>query len=247
VAKERETKTFQGYTVKADSETGIVDAYCSVYGVIDSVNDVVEFGAFRKTITERGPQGSKKIRVLWQHEIKKVIGKPLVMEEHRRDVLPLDLQNRYPEATGALFCRTKFNLDVQQGREAFALYRDDDMDEWSFGFDEIVKRDQKIDGRSIRRLLEVRQWEYSPVTWGANEATITVSTKSNIEMLLDEVRQQHPEYNEVQLVQAVEKRLSPVKILEPVKPLEIKTWHRVESLRVRMREIELRLQAKGNL
>ena len=176
----RETKTFPGYVMKADEDTGIVDAYVSVMGIIDEdiPPDMIELGAFNKTIKERGPAGTNKIRVLHQHRWDEVVGKPTVLVEHGRDQLPADLLEKYPRATGGLFTRTQFILDVQRAREDFALYKAGAMSEWSIGFDTLdAEPDKTEDGASFRRIKEVRLWEYSPVTWGANQATITTAVK----------------------------------------------------------------------
>jgi HK97 family phage prohead protease len=231
VAKERETKTFQGYTVKADAAVGIVEAYVNIFGIIDDswMNDIVEPGAFKKTISERGPAGTNKIRVLWMHRVSEVIGKTLLLEEHSREQLPDAVRSRFPMASGGLFTKTKLVMEVQRGREAFALYDSGAMDEWSIGFDDMDSWLEERDKISIRHLREVRLWEYSPVTWGANPATTTVSVKSNLEMLLDEVRQQHPEYIDLELLRAVEQRLASVEPAGPVKPPTAKSEREIVS------------------
>jgi len=178
----RETKIFPGYVLKADEDTGIVDAYVSIMGIVDEdiPPDMIENGAFTKTIQERGPAGANKIRVLHQHRWDEVVGKPLSLVEHTRDQLPTELLKQYPGATGGLFTRTQFILDVQRAREDFALYKSGAMDEWSIGFD-TLESDMDKDDNSVafRRIKEVRLWEYSPVTWGANQATMTTGVKDN--------------------------------------------------------------------
>jgi len=176
----KETKIFPGYVMKADEDTGIVDAYVSVMGIVDEdiPPDMIEMGAFTKTIQERGPAGANKIRVLHQHRWDEVVGKPLSLVEHGRDQLPAELLKQYPEATGGLFAQTQFILDVQRAREDFALYKAGAMSEWSIGFDTLeADFDKSADDESFRRIKEVRLWEYSPVTWGANQATITTNVK----------------------------------------------------------------------
>lgn len=176
----KETKVFPGYVLKADEDTGIVDAYVSVMGIIDEdiPPDMIELGAFTKTIQERGPAGTNKIRVLHQHRWDEVVGKPVVLVEHGREQLPADLLAKYPKATGGLFARTQFILDVQRAREDFALYKAGAMSEWSIGFDTLASDPDKAEGgESFRRIKEVRLWEYSPVTWGANQATVTTNVK----------------------------------------------------------------------
>ena len=175
----KETKIFPGYVLNADEDTGIVEAYVSIMGIIDEdiPPDMIELGAFKKTIKERGPAGANKIRVLHQHRWDEVVGMPLLLKEHKRNKLPAELLEKYPEATGGLFTRTQFILDVQRAREDFALYKAGAMSEWSIGFDTLDADFDKADEDSFRRIKEVRLWEYSPVTWGANQATITTNVK----------------------------------------------------------------------
>ena len=176
----KETKIFPGYVMKADEDTGIVEAYVSVMGIVDEdiPPDMIENGAFKKTIQERGPAGSNKIRVLHQHRWDEVVGKPIELVEHSRDQLPTELLEKFPGATGGLFTKTQFVLDVQRAREDFALYKAGAMDEWSIGFDTLDSDMDKDDNSvAFRRIKEVRLWEYSPVTWGANQATITTNVK----------------------------------------------------------------------
>ncbi len=174
-----ERKTFPGYVLKADKDSGIVEAYVSIMGIVDEdiPPDMIQLGAFTKTIQERGPSGSNKIRVLHQHKWDEVIGKPLVLVEHGRSQLPAELLDRYPDATGGLFTRTQFILDVQRAREDFALYKAGAMDEWSIGIDTLKSLMSENDDETYRLITEVRLWEYSPVTWGANQATTTTGVK----------------------------------------------------------------------
>lgn len=178
--KMQQTKIFPSFTKTMDAETGIVEAYVSVFGIKDKDDppDIIQLGAFVKTIQERGPAGARKIRVLNQHWRDEVIGMPLIIVEHSRELLPPELLERFPEATGGLFTRTQFIMEVQKGREIYALYKAGAMDEWSIGFDamqfEFLKRE---DDERIRLLKELRLWEYSPVTWGMNQATITTAVK----------------------------------------------------------------------
>ena len=173
------TKVFPSFTKALDGETGIVEAYVSIFGImdLDDPPDIIEFGAFAKTIQERGPAGAKKIRVLNQHWRHEVIGVPLTLVEHTRDMLPPELLEQYPEATGGLFARTQFVMDTQMGREMYALYKAGAMDEWSIGFDIMQMENVKRDDEIARLIKEIKLWEYSPVTWGANPATATTAVK----------------------------------------------------------------------
>jgi HK97 family phage prohead protease len=179
--KNMKTKIFPSFTQSMDAETGIVEAYVSVMGIRDlwEPPDVIQLGAFTKSIQERGPQGARKIRVLHQHNWESVIGVPLMLVEHPRDMLPPALLEKYPDATGGLFTRTQFVMDVQLGRETYALYKAGAMDEWSIGYDLLQYEYLKENDDPYYLLKEIRLWEYSPVTWGANPATTTTAVKNS--------------------------------------------------------------------
>lgn len=183
---ERVHKILPSTTMSFDAETGVVDAYVSITGILDDDTppDLIELGAFGKSIGERGPNGAKRIRSLWQHDWREVIGQPVLLEEHGRERLPESVLARFPQASGGLFAKTQFVLEVQRGREAYALYKAGAMDEWSIGFDPVISQFEKAaalraDGREVtfRRIKEARLWEYSPVTWGANPGTTTTAVK----------------------------------------------------------------------
>lgn len=173
---------------KVLSETedeGIVEAYVNVYGVEDLGDDVVHFGMFAKSIAERGP----KVRVLDHHNtnsITDILGKPLEIREVKFGELPSEVKSKlsnFSGVEGALYTRTKFNLKNPKAQVAFDLYKAGDADEWSIGF-EVVKQDfeNRKEGdkvRTIRHLREGKLWEYSPVIWGMNQATITGDVKND--------------------------------------------------------------------
>ena len=136
---------------------------------MDDGNDVIHLGAFAKTLQERGA----RVRVLWQHNRAEPIGKPLLIEEHGRDQLPEKVLARAPDAVGGLFTKTKIS-ETRRGKDALVLIGDGVIDELSIGYDP-VKFDFDEEGKTrIRHLREIRLWEYSPVTWGMNEAAVIV-------------------------------------------------------------------------
>jgi len=73
--------------VKDVTSDGIVTMYVSAFDNIDSDGDVMVKGAYEKTISERGPKGSNRIKQLWQHETWNPIGVPLEMEEDSMGLL----------------------------------------------------------------------------------------------------------------------------------------------------------------
>ncbi len=169
-----EHKTFPFGVKEVDLETGVFEGYASMFGVVDDYDDVVEPGAFAKTIQEMG----SRIKVCWMHQWDNPIGVPLLLEEHGRDRLPLALAERSPEATGGLFIKARISA-TSTGSDALVLMRDGVVDELSIGYDTVKTDYSEREGKSrLRHLRELRLWEFSPVTWGANYAAVITGVKS---------------------------------------------------------------------
>ena len=58
-----------------DTDKGTIKAYYSVIGNVDSDNDIVESGAGTKTIIERGPEGSDRIKHFKFHDTRLAPGR----------------------------------------------------------------------------------------------------------------------------------------------------------------------------
>lgn len=174
-------KTFAAHTIKADSQQGIVESIVAVMGNDDQGDDIIHNGAFLKTIMER----RGKIRVLDQHQtdsIMRAIGKPLEMREIGRDQLPPDLLAKYPSATGGLYTKTQYLMDTPEGKGAFQRIAAGAVDEYSIGYDPLdvdYSKFKKADGteKTVRNLRTIKLYEYSPVLFGMNDATQTLSAK----------------------------------------------------------------------
>lgn len=150
-----------GLEIKDLTEEGSFEGYASVFGNVDAYGDVVEKGAFKKTIKE-----NPNPPILWQHNPDWPIG---VTQEMRED------------DTG-LFVKGKLVMEVQQAREAHALMKAGATKGLSIGY-RLVKYliDQT---ESVRRLKEVFLAEWSPVTFPANVRAQVVGVKH----LLDPTR-----------------------------------------------------------
>lgn len=132
-----------------------VTGYASVFGKVDWYDDIIKAGAFTKTLQERS-----KVKVLWQHDPCAPIGVPTSMVEDGYGLLvTFDL-----------------NLDVAQGREAYALLKQKAIDGLSIGFDPV--KDEMDRDTGIRTITEVRLWEFSVVTFQAQEAAMVVDVRS---------------------------------------------------------------------
>ena len=176
--KPKETKAFPAVITASDPLTGIVEAVVAVFGNLDSGDDIVIPGAFSKTLAER----FNRVRVLDNHNmdsIMRVIGKPLEARELGRTELPIEVLAKAPDATGGLWTKTQYLLDTPEGAGAFKRIASGAVTEYSFAYDAVqVEFVKAADGRTIRKLKEVRLWEYGPVIWGMNSATATVALKT---------------------------------------------------------------------
>jgi HK97 family phage prohead protease len=155
---QREYKSFPLEIKDIDSKQGIFTGYCSSYGVKDAGGDIVDLGAFSKTIKERGPQSNRpRVKCLYQHDPFHPIGKPLVLEEK----------------SFGLYHETKLS-GTTMGKDALILLEEKVITEQSIGYS-TIKAENKDGSRHLKELV---LWEYSPVTWGMNEVTPITGVKS---------------------------------------------------------------------
>lgn len=154
---------------------GIVEAFVSGVGNKDSVGDIVEPGAFKKSLERRHP------RVIWSHDWNIPVGKVLEIYEVGPDDPRLPAKMKKARI-GGLYAKVQFNLLSEKGREAFASVAFFGKDqEWSIGYKTLrSKFDPMV---KANRLQEVELFEVSPVLHGANQLTGTVSVKSGEELV----------------------------------------------------------------
>lgn len=139
-----QVKSIKAEIKDVDQKSGTVTGYFSVFGNIDSDGDVITKGAFERSLNNNGT----RIKHLWQHDVRYPLGKPNVLKE--------DNYGLYFEST---ISKTSYGKDVLQ------LYADGVVDEHSIGFRTV--KQQKKDG--YNEINEVKLWEGSTVTFGANE------------------------------------------------------------------------------
>lgn len=141
LAHERKRVELRLGEVDAD---GSFSGYASLFDRVDLGRDLVERGAFAKSLQKRGAAG---IRMLFQHDPATPIGS---WEEVRED------------ARG-LFVRGQLALDSAKAREVHALMRGRALDGLSIGFRTVRARKETKSG--VRRILEADLWEISVVTF----------------------------------------------------------------------------------
>jgi len=147
----------QGIIEDVDDVKGVVTGYFSAFNNIDSDGDVIVSGAYKKTVAENGPNGKNRIMHLLQHNPLMPLAKPMELME---------------DGKGLRFV-SKIT-ETSYGKDVIKLYAEGVFNEHSVGF-EIVKSDNKAGYREIR---EIKLWEGSTVTWGANPNTPIESMKS---------------------------------------------------------------------
>lgn len=151
------------FEIKAVDDDGFFSGYGSVFEEIDSYREVVKRGAFLKSLNEWQAR-SRLPPVLWNHNHNEPIGVYTRMEE--------DENGLYVE--GRLLVN-----EVQRAREIHALMKAGAIDGMSIGY--AVKRAENSEGGGVRRLLELRLFEVSVVTFPANESARVDAVKSRLE------------------------------------------------------------------
>lgn len=76
-----EYKGLSGGFEDVDTTGRIVTGLFAAFGSKDSDGDIIQKGAFAKTIAERGPNGTGSIRHLLDHDKTKAVGKILALDE----------------------------------------------------------------------------------------------------------------------------------------------------------------------
>lgn len=144
----------------SDTKLGIVTGYFSVFGNKDSDGDIIEKGAFSKTIKERGPQGKQLIKYLLDHDIKQVVAKITHLEE---DGFGL----KYEAKIGTHSLGKDFQAMVESGL----------INQHSFGYR--VIKEQFDQNTKTNYLKELMMLEGSALQYlGANPNTTFIDLKS---------------------------------------------------------------------
>ena len=134
-----ETKDFKFRLEDVDEEKGTFSGFASVFDELDSYNEIVMKGAFKKTLQEN----DGKFPLCWFHRVDEPLG-IIKAEEGKRGL----------DANGIL------NLDVQSAREKRSLMKQEVITGLSIGFKTI--KDEWDD--KVRKLKEIQLFEISLIT-----------------------------------------------------------------------------------
>lgn len=137
--------------VKAVNDDGFFSGYGSVFGVVDSYNEVVAPGAFSESLEELKVK-NRKVPVLWQHKTDTPIGVWTDLQEDNKGLL----------GDGQLIVP-----DVPKAVEARALMAAGAVTGLSIGY--YVRQSSYDEKTGIRTLLKLELVEISLVTFPAND------------------------------------------------------------------------------
>lgn len=141
-----------------DKDYGTFEGYGSVFGNKDLGNDVIERGAFLKSLKRRKPQN---VKLLYQHKSDMPIG---VFDEIRED-------------DHGLVVKGRLALKTQAGAEAYELLKMGALDGLSIGF-RVNPKEVSYDKRGNKRIIkEVDLMEVSLVTFPMNPQATVRSVK----------------------------------------------------------------------
>jgi HK97 family phage prohead protease len=139
--------------VKGVVADGSFEGLLAVYNNVDLGGDLIEPGAFTKTIREHG----NEVPLLWQHKIDVPIGMLTLVD-----------------GPDALSVKGQLLMDVPAAKTAYLLIKARIVKGLSIGFDCLK---DAMDG-SVRHLKEIRLWEGSIVTFPMNAAALVTTVKA---------------------------------------------------------------------
>lgn len=143
-----------------DKPAGRFTGYASIFGNTDLGNDVIEKGAFSKTLRRTGAKG---VKLLYQHDAKMPIGVFRSIEEDEKGL----------RVEGELAMRT------EKGREAYELMKMGALDGLSIGF-RTTPKGYHYDKKTKRRIIkELELMEISVVTFPMNPKAKVRSMKAS--------------------------------------------------------------------
>lgn len=155
------TRALQFKASGFDDATGEFEGYGSVFGVLDDGGDIVERGAFAMSLADHKAAGTMPALLMW-HDPSQPVGVWLQMSEDEH----------------GLRCKGRLLLDIERGREAYALLKSGAVSGLSIGFEcqEWSHVDADVaetkygwyggaSGSSARLLTKCDLWEVSIVTF----------------------------------------------------------------------------------
>jgi phage prohead protease, HK97 family len=149
------TRKFADLTLAGVTGDGRFSGYASIFDKMDLGRDVIEPGAFARSLARRGAAG---VRMLYQHDPNEPIGAWTVIREDDR----------------GLYVEGRLTAGVGRAGDVLALMKSGALDGLSIGFQTVRA---KGDGRGVRHVLEADLWEISVVTFPMQPEARIVNVK----------------------------------------------------------------------
>ena len=161
-------KSFPLALKATNDETGTFRALVSVFGVVDSYDEMIMPGAFAKSLERFGED---PIPILWNHQWGE-------MDAHLASAKGI-------ETDEGLEIEAQFDMDDPASQKAYRLLKSGRIKEFSIGGFEPSGgvRHTEIDGRDVWEIHEFELVEVSLVLRGANPETRLIDVKSAAELV----------------------------------------------------------------
>jgi HK97 family phage prohead protease len=148
------------------SDDGTFEGHASVFGNIDSYGDIVDKGAFTKTLKE-----GKEFPMLFNHNMNEVLGKIEAKQDR-----------------AGLYVKGIFELGVKRAEEIYLLLKSGAIKGLSIGYSTIRKDTEKIKDQFIRIIKELKLFEVSVVVFPANTLANVEAVKM-MDELIEEIKE----------------------------------------------------------
>jgi len=146
-----EEKTFP-FEIKELTDEGTFEGYAAIFNKPDAMNEVIEPGAFTKTLKE----GGNTRPLLWYHDPRQPLG-----------LTDLEVDKKGLKVLGSL------NLEVRAAQEKHVLMKQKAIKGLSFGFKTIID----LWDEARRVLKEIKLFEVSLVTFQAHPQALVTNVK----------------------------------------------------------------------
>lgn len=153
-------KTAPVLEIKSLKASGEFEGYGSTFGgEPDAHGDIIATGAYSDSLAAHRAKGTMP-KMFWQHNIDEPIGKWMDAKEDDHGLL----------------LHGKLNMDVQRGREAYALLKEGDIDGLSIGY--WIEDYESNAETGVWTLQKLDLIEVSIVSIGANDRATVQSVKA---------------------------------------------------------------------
>lgn len=147
-----------------DHPGGFIEGYASVFGNTDLGGDIVEKGAFKKTLKERMPTGA--VKFVDSHKV------------YEGTAAVLGVVTDAKEDDYGLWFHSKVSM-VQRAQDVRTKVKEGILNAISFGYDIIKAEAEPKTGSN--RLKELKLYEISVVIWGMNPLAEATAAKGLLE------------------------------------------------------------------